>query len=939
MKPSVATSFLVLPIGLALGCIDLGQLQALTGDGGAEDANPDVADGAARDGSDGHSDDAVVDGPAAEGGSGGAGGSSDGGSESRSDGGSDGGGSVAPPRLIAPMSGSTTTSRRPTLHWQRGDGADGAHVQICRDRACTEEVTSFDADGAQGRPANDLPVGLLYWHASSRASGATAQASTPTWQFTVGARSAPVDTSWGVTPDVDGDGRADIIVGAANGNDGLGRTAVYLGASGAEVDLVGPDSAGSAFGCSVASAGDVNGDGFSDVAVAACGSNRVFVYLGGAGGLDTLPAAILSTAGVTSVSGAGDVNGDGYADLLIAYQTGVVGFGALYLGNAAGVSSTPIPLGPGTGYAVGDLNGDGYADIVSCGPQGIYLGAADLSQAGFVPGWDVVCESLAGAGDVNGDGFADVIVVEDTDGGPTVNLYLADGANGLQDKGFARPAPGDGEPVVAGVGDVNGDGYADLVVETGLPSLPGTFNAFAGEAAVYLGSADPSAAASPASTIPAGASVTGAGDVNGDGLVDVVTMYAEDLIVYHGAKIGLSTTLTTPWSDSFGRMAIGVGDIDGDGRDDILTATPGDDPNVFVYLRSDAPYDALQIGSPDLSSGQPQIVSVGDVNHDGLDDVAAIPTPQPSITPLLLYLQLGAGIGPIPISGPDPSLNGFGASIAGPGDVNGDGYADVAVGDTLNEGRVYLYLGEADGLPASPTQTLAAPVAYHEFGFAMSAAGDVNHDGYRDLLVADSTSVDLYLGSASGLGATPASTFPFTQPSDYSQGLGKAGDVNGDSYDDFLIRQADGSLGVYLGGPGHLATTPAAVISRPSTAISAFACSFAAAGDVDGDGYADVIVGAVAADELSPGRAYLYRGGPAGLATAPAATLTIQDTNSRCTFVAGAGDPNGDGYADVLVGTGIGQFVLFAGSSAGLGSGVIFADPEQPADLFGKALQ
>src|SRR5262249_17807859 len=120
---------------------------------------------------------------------------------------------VGAPRLMAPLSTSTVTSQRPTLHWVLSGVADGARVQICRDHAGSSVLTSVDAVGASGRPAADLPTGVLFWRAFGRSGEVTGIEATPTWEFTVGHRSAPVDTSWGSTLDVNADGYADVLVG------------------------------------------------------------------------------------------------------------------------------------------------------------------------------------------------------------------------------------------------------------------------------------------------------------------------------------------------------------------------------------------------------------------------------------------------------------------------------------------------------------------------------------------------------------------------------------------------------------------------------------------------------------------------------------------------------------------------------------------------------
>ena len=167
-------------------------------------------------------------------------------------------------RLIAPLSTSTVTSQRPTLRWSLDPTCDGAHVQICRDRACTREVAGFDVYGGSGAPPSNLPKGVLFWRAYGLDDGAIVRGWTPTWQFTVGARSAPVDSSWGTTLDVNGDGYADVAVGEP----GTGQVNVYLGGPSGPPSspslVLTEASSGSGLGVFIASAGDVNGDGYAD---------------------------------------------------------------------------------------------------------------------------------------------------------------------------------------------------------------------------------------------------------------------------------------------------------------------------------------------------------------------------------------------------------------------------------------------------------------------------------------------------------------------------------------------------------------------------------------------------------------------------------------------------------------------------------------------------
>jgi UDP-3-O-[3-hydroxymyristoyl] glucosamine N-acyltransferase len=796
------------------------------------------------------------------------------------------------------------------------------------------------------------------------------------------------------------------------------------------------------FGAAVAGIGDVNGDGFDDVAVGApffdspinatwVEEGMVFVYHGSASGLSSTASWTSATstfqqdhAWLGTVVSGGDVNGDGYSDLVTGgpgYDGSVsnAGIALVYLGSASGLATTPATsiVGGSTNAdfardlaVVGDLNADGRADL-AIGAKGddtngtnagfvrVYLGTATgvatTHTFDWTAGGGAACgDGVGGAGDVNGDGYADLLLgcpefdSPLSNGGAAVVFY--GGASGVQ-AGPAWVAPIDNTAsrtgnAVTGLGDVNGDGYADVAIGAYQYS---NGQIREGRVSIYHGSAS-GLGSTAASTVESnqvdsefGVTLGAAGDVNGDGYADLIvgspfwdttSANAGRAWAYLGSSSGIVPT--AHWfvdgigNREYARAVAGAGDLNGDGLGDVIVGQPRhefpstNEGRAWVYYGSST---AMAVEPARTYEGNVanafvgyDVTSVGDLNGDGYDDVAvgAYGASNGESAEGLVHIHLGSPTkGASQAMTPDQVLESnepnsqFGISVAGAGDVDGDGYGDLLVGapqidaGQTNEGRAYLFRGSASGLIPTPAWTFDGNETEAQNGFQVAGAGDVNKDGYADVLVAapygddgqaDEGVVRLFLGSASGLSATPAWTSGANQANAaWGWSISTAGDVNGDGYADVLVgaylydqnTTNDGAVALFLGGASGLAASPVRTYS-PGGANSELGKAVAWVGDINADSYADFVIGApdYNGGQASEGRIWIYYGNPTPPTTA---AQFIEGNTTNAQFgkaLSGAGDVNGDGYSDLLVGApninlghvGEGVARLFLGGGAGV---------------------
>jgi hypothetical protein len=348
-----------------------------------------------------------------------------------------------------------------------------------------------------------------------------------------------------------------------------------------------------------ANAGDVNGDGFGDVIVQSSGSDAQLMLLtGGPSGLSAAAIAVDLPEVASAFSSAGDVNGDGYGDVVIGTPSGEEPGYILY-GSAAGLSSASAPsIATHAHYvaSAGDVNGDGYGDVI--------VSHADYRTfTGNVPNPTVTC------------------------------VYLGSSAGLVSTAQVCLPMQlssdtWEGMFVPAGIGDVNGDGYADVALTAN--SDPGDMWSY--RVFVYHGSSI-GTRSTPAAVIgvPAevgnkmkfGDSKVGL-DANGDGYWDLAigAPFTDQAYVFAGGPTGLSTSPATELDDTFDPTlrkyfgtALSGGDHNGDGYEDLGVSAPyvGFSYEGRVHFFHGSPSgvslqpDMTLVGKPLTQDGAPQL--------------------------------------------------------------------------------------------------------------------------------------------------------------------------------------------------------------------------------------------------------------------------------------------------------------------------------------------
>ncbi|MFG0251130.1 MAG: SdrD B-like domain-containing protein, partial [Phycisphaeraceae bacterium JB051] len=879
--------------------------------------------------------------------------------------------------------------------------------------------------------------------------------------------------------DVNNDGYDDFLIGASFADpSGLYSGQVYLIYGQQQSfdrenhlsDIINSSLAGAVFsgaaasqnaGSDISSAGDVNGDGFDDLLIGAAGAQvngvstgKVYLIYGHATNLTgdlllsnvdngNVPGAVFNgidyqdNAGA-QVASAGDVNADGLDDLLISAPNrerngeGWVGQVYLIYGQAAGLSGTnnladlehhpdkgavfdgeAIYSMTGMGIATaGDVNQDGYADILVAAPYNEVRYPDNGSHVYLVYGGTTSGSTLSGRAwlDANQNGLQDP---DEADfAGVTVNLLNHDNqviAQTITDEngsysfevlvGLYRLEVVIDEPSVLSEHDQAGDDSLDSdinyvsrrtdylsvfsdqhdVYDIGIYNPPPTADA---GLPYTIGSGDVLKLSAHGSSDPDRESLYYAWDLDGDGQFDDAT--------------GINPIIT--WAElqtlgfDVGQNSIGllVTDATGITATATSTVTVNDQPlprhielaDIVNGTVDGAAFD----GENALDQSGRTVRNAGDVNGDGYDDFLirtfiGDADSATNDTVYLIYGQEDQYTGSYSLADIlDGTINGAVFTGIGPadyisipmdggGDVNNDGFDDIALGVYTNDtngvdaGRVYVINGHESNLTGLinvndiEAGTLQGSIINGKIdgdrtGYSVAWAGDVDGDDRDDLLIGSSNASNYFHRSwagvvslvyGSGLGTGVYDLGELTQleihgymTADYNgTTVSAAGDVNGDGYDDLLMSavgadpngSSSGEVYLYYGGQvpysipisvSHFkyGMRPGAVFEGIDAGDS-FGFSTDAVGDVNGDGYDDFIISSRLADEFGgqTGETYLVYGKSthylgtydiSGIITGQidgAVFYGIYDNDQSGYSISGVGDVNGDGFDDLFIGS------------------------------------
>ncbi|MGQ0552414.1 MAG: FG-GAP-like repeat-containing protein [Planctomycetota bacterium] len=776
-------------------------------------------------------------------------------------------------------------------------------------------------------------------------------------QTVIGGVGAPT-ASLGVAAigDVTGDAVQDFLV-ARPDLGGIGSLALYSGADRTVLhELVGSSDTDH-FAGAIAAMGDIDGDGVPDFAVAI--PHQLFVFPASVRIHSGTDASLIREHFGTNmdgfgaaIAGVGDVDGDGWNEIAIARpfantvpaDAGIIDVyrgvnGSLLLSLFGSVAGGRLG---GRLAAAGDVDGDGVPDLVAGSHQVAATSAQHAVVFSLSTGLplhtvtaahvaDFTGSAVAGLGDLDRDGHADYAVGSpgyDSAGVDRGLVRIYSGQTGTLLLSLLGDGPSAGTALaVAAAGDVDGDGWQDVVVGWRLVGSGGH------GAARVLSGRDLSQVIVEWETTSGTLSVAPFGDIDGDGFDEVLVgeVGAATLVCSRQASTSTLVELHGTENQKFmGRSLRSGADYDGDGRPDLLLSVQMEVPYEAQIVRvvSGATGATIQRfeHAVDYSHFGRYMDVLGDVDGDGIPEVLIGDPTDGTMgnTAGAVFLYSG-GSGALIATLYGWSNSEFGTSVRRAGDVDADGYEDFILGIpdssefSPQAGAAKVY----SGLTRAPILTLSGedvglPSTYVSFGQSCCGAGDVNADGRPDLLVGDPTYPGPwpnYRGRARVLSGVDGSVLldVIGEPGDrLGEMVSPLGDANNDGHDDFLVATVSvpasflDPLGPWRiearsGADGGLLYT---IHSEQALIFPYPEMRLAVGGDFNDDAFPDVLVGDPKDDSAGAdaGRVRIYSGKTGAWLRdvfGPLAAGALEFGSVVCATA----DVDGDGYDDLAVGS------------------------------------